>query len=160
MPAWMLTVLSALGVALMGLAGYGAYRVLSTSPERPTAAKSVLESPAPAPVPVATGHPLAKHIEITGFRLHEDAKQKATVQCVVVNHSGADLGALALEATVIAITADRKQNAVGTFSFKLAALGPYESREVKTPMATKLRVYELPDWQFLRAEFRITSPAK
>ena len=160
LPAWLLAVLSAVGVALVCLIGYGAYRVLSAPPEKPAAAKTALESPPPAPVPVATGHPLAKHIEITGFRLHEDAKQKATIQCVVVNHSGADLGDLGIQASVIAVTADGKQNAVGTFSFKVAALGPYESREVKTPLATKLRVYELPDWQFLRADFRITSPAR
>jgi hypothetical protein len=30
-------------------------------------------------------------------------------------------------------------------------LGPWESKDVKAPLETALRVYELPDWQFLRA---------
>ena len=30
--------------------------------------------------------------------------------------------------------------------------------EVDLQAATKLRGYELPDWQFLKAEFEITSP--
>jgi hypothetical protein len=30
---------------------------------------------------------------------------------------------------------------------------------VDAKVNTKLRIYELPDWQFLRAEFDITSPA-
>ena len=50
------------------------------------------------------------------------------------------------------------QQPVGTFSFKIPLLGPYESKELKAPVDTKLRVYELPDWQFLRADFQITSP--
>jgi hypothetical protein len=41
---------------------------------------------------------------------------------------------------------------------KVAALGPYEAKEVETTVKSALRAYELPDWQFLRAEFEITSP--
>jgi hypothetical protein len=47
--------------------------------------------------------------------------------------------------------ARQSQELVGTFAFKIS-LGPYESKEIKAPLSTRLRVYELPDWQFLRAE--------
>jgi hypothetical protein len=50
------------------------------------------------------------------------------------------------------------EEAVGTFSFKVPSLGAYESRELSGVLNTKLRVYELPDWQNLVAEIQITSP--
>jgi hypothetical protein len=31
-------------------------------------------------------------------------------------------------------------------------------KDVKAEIPTKLRVYELPDWQFLKADFEITDP--
>ena len=45
------------------------------------------------------------------------------------------------------------------FDAKIPALGPQEDHDVLATTKTKLRVYEMPDWQFLRAEFDITSPA-
>jgi len=158
LPAWLLSVLFAVGFAALGLAGYLGYRSL-----RPRAASSpppqiVMETPGAATTP-AKPHPLARHIEITGLRLNEDARQRASIRFLVINHSGADLGELAAEVQLVAVSAKGEREAVGTFTFRLAGLGPYESRELTTPVQTKLRVYELPDWQFLRAEFRITSPA-
>jgi hypothetical protein len=41
---------------------------------------------------------------------------------------------------------------------KVPGLGPEESKAVEATTETKLRVYELPDWQFIRAFFEITSP--
>jgi hypothetical protein len=41
----------------------------------------------------------------------------------------------------------------------VASLGPQENKDVTVTVPTKLRLYELPDWQFLRAQFEITSPA-
>ncbi len=48
---------------------------------------------------------------------------------------------------------------VAEFDAKIPALGPQETQELTATAATKLRVYELPDWQFIRADFDITSPA-
>src|SRR5438477_653169 len=55
-------------------------------------------------------------------------------------------------------TANSDEEAVGTFSFKIASLGPYETKEMIVLLNTKLRVYELPDWQNLVPEIQITSP--
>jgi hypothetical protein len=41
---------------------------------------------------------------------------------------------------------------------KVPAIGPNGYQEASAPLKTKRRIYELPDWQFLRAEFEITSP--
>jgi hypothetical protein len=37
-------------------------------------------------------------------------------------------------------------------------LSPYEAKNMRAPLESKLRVYELPDWQFIRADVTITSP--
>jgi len=101
---------------------------------------------------------IARHIEVTGFRISEDEKQRAQVQFLVVNHSAADISDLA--GTVYLTTSESKpgDEPVLKFDFKTANLGPYESIEFKTVVHTKLRAYELPDWQFLRARVEITSP--
>jgi hypothetical protein len=92
------------------------------------------------------------------MRLTEDAKKKPEVRFVVVNHSGAEMADLAANVNLWARTAKSDEEAVGTFAFKLASLGAYESKEMSAPLNTKLRVYELPDWQNLVAEVQITSP--
>ena len=115
----------------------------------PTPSKAAQIESAEA-VPTTQSDPEFKDLELVGFRLTEDEKQKAFVEFVVVNHSGADLGEFGAKAELKAITARDKQT-VGTFEFKVS-LNAYESKDVKTPLETKMRVYELPDWQFLRAE--------
>jgi hypothetical protein len=80
------------------------------------------------------------------------------VRFVVVNHSGAEISDLAANVNVWARTAKSEEEAVGTFSFKMASLGAYETKELSAPLNTKLRVYELPDWQNLGADVQITSP--
>lgn len=122
------------------------------------------EEAAPAPAPTAApfesaqqaavapaDDPILKSIEITGLRLTEDARQRPFVQFVVVNHSAADLGDVSAKVELKAASGPREKEPVGTFAFK-AKLGPYESKDIKAPLSTKLRVYELPDWQFLRPE--------
>jgi hypothetical protein len=111
-----------------------------------------------APTPVQTGgaakkaHPLAKYLEIAGVRWTEDAKQKGKVQFIVVNHSAADLPELKMQ---ISVKAGGKP--VAEFPFTVSSIGPYESKDFSAPVDTKLKEYELPDWQFLKAEFDITS---
>jgi hypothetical protein len=99
-------------------------------------------------------HPLAKHLEVSGIRLTEDERRRAQIQFVVTNHSGADLPELKMQISLL--TSGNKP--AFDFPFTLPSLGPYESKDFSTLVKTELRVYELPDWQFLRAEFRINSP--
>jgi hypothetical protein len=153
MAPWLVTVLVAAGlVAVGGLV----YYLTRSNPE--TAPVTHLEKAGPAvPVP-GKPHPLAKYIEVTGIRITEDASQKAQVQFLVVNHSGADIADLAGAISLKPAGAKPEQAAVASFSFKVPSLGPYESKEVKTTVHSNLRAYELPDWQFLQAQFEITSP--
>ncbi|MGC8794540.1 MAG: hypothetical protein ACP5U2_14235 [Bryobacteraceae bacterium] len=158
----MLTLVFAIGFAAVGLAAYFGYRSLRPAGHRATGPeKAAISLETPSLENSGTKpHPLARHIEITGLRLSEDARQRATIQFLVVNHSGLDLSGLAADVRLIAVTPKGEREAVGSFSFQVPRLGPYESREIKAPLQTSLRVYELPDWQFLKAEFQITSPAR
>jgi hypothetical protein len=97
-------------------------------------------------------HPLAKFLEVTGVRWSEDAKQKAKVQFIVVNHSAADLPELKMQITVKA-----GDKPLFEFPFTVPSLGPYESNDFSAPVQTTLKEYELPDWQFLKVDFEITS---
>jgi hypothetical protein len=95
-------------------------------------------------------HPLAKYLEVAGFRMSEKSGGKLTVKMVVVNHSQADINDLALDVTTPACTV----------SVKVGALTPDEAKDASGECTTQMRIYELPDWQFIRPAFRITSPAE
>jgi hypothetical protein len=146
---WLLSLLIA--VALIGVGAAFLLLRSAKSEDAPSRPAAVLETPS-APSSVATpASAVAKNLELIGFRLTEDSKQKAVLQFVVVNHSAADLGDVGAKVNLSALTTQQRLQPVGTFVFR-ATLGPYESKELKVPVDTKLRVYELPDWQFLRAE--------
>ncbi|BDC51670.1 hypothetical protein F183_A39850 [Bryobacterales bacterium F-183] len=100
-------------------------------------------------------HPYSKFIEISGFRLSEAKSGSLRIRMNVVNHSGADLGELPMTVQLTSATADASDPALAEATVKVA-LGPNESREIEATVPTKLRLYELPDWQFLRARFAIT----
>jgi hypothetical protein len=101
---------------------------------------------------------LQRFIEITGIRLTQDAKRNIQARFLLVNHSQADMADLAANVTIWARTARSDEESVGTFSFKVPSLGPYEAKEMTAPFKTKLKIYELPDWQNVTADVQITSP--
>jgi hypothetical protein len=103
-------------------------------------------------------HPLAKYVELVGFRLSEAGGGKLKVKFAVVNHSEADIGDLGVRVRLTTSSAKPGDPPIGEFDVKVPALGPEEIQDVTATVPTKLRIYELPDWQFLRAEFEIISP--
>jgi len=112
---------------------------------------------APAKSP-ATPNPLQKYVEVSGIRFVETPQHETEARFVVINHSGADITDLAGTVNILGRTAKSEEEAAGTFSFKMASLKPYESKEAVAPLTTKLKPYELPDWQNVSAEVQITSP--
>jgi hypothetical protein len=148
-PWWLLVVLIALGFGALGFGLISWHSRRDTAPPAAAAASAapVFEQPSAAG---AQTNPEFRDVELTGLRLTEDGKQKPFVQFIVVNHSGTDLGDIGGTVNLRAVTKQNREP-VGTFSFK-TKLGPYESKDIKAPLETKLRVYELPDWQFMRAE--------
>ncbi len=154
MPTWLLTILCTAGFALVVV---GAYWIFGSHKSAPVPSATV-ESPAAKPgAPVS---PWQKFIEVSGVRLMEDPKHKGQVvaRFLVTNHSESDIQNLAGNVTIWAGTKRSDEDAQGTFSFK-TAIGPYDSKELTEPFSTKLKVYELPDWNVSSADLQITSPA-
>lgn len=104
-------------------------------------------------------HPFAKHIELAGFRLRETSAGKLEVKFAAINHSLADLGDVTLKVNLHAAEAAATDPPVAAFESKIDKWGPAEVKDVTASASSKLRVYELPDWQFLRASFDILAPA-
>lgn len=138
------------GVTVVALLGALYFWVLPSNPVTPKA-PATLERGGTAAVRQGS-HPLAKHLEIAGMRLVGEDKGTARIQFVVVNHSGANLPDLDLNIILRGSTPE----AVFEFPQKLPSLGPYESKEFTTTVKTKLKPYELPDWQYLKAEFTVS----
>ncbi len=158
MPVWLLTVLFAALFGALGVSGIFLYRTLSAGAGP---LRSVGSHPGGARAELsATLSPevLLKFLEVTGLRLMEDDGRRIQLQFLVVNHSQAPLtdvgGTIALRPS----TAEPGAETLGTVAFRIPSLGPYASCELRAPLETKLRVYELPDWQYLRADLAITSP--
>ncbi len=103
-------------------------------------------------------HPLAKYLEVVGIRLSEAKQGKISVRFGVVNHSDADIADLGLSIGLKPSTAKAEEPAFCTFKAKVPALPPQELVNASGECTTTLRVYELPDWQFIRAVYTITSP--
>ena len=100
---------------------------------------------------------MLRQIEIAGLRLTQNKAKKTEVRFLVVNHSGAEIQDLSANIDLRARTSKADEEPVGTFSFKVPVLGPYESKEETAIVNTKLKVYELPDWQNLDERLQITS---
>lgn len=152
MSPWLVTMNVALTCVSIFAAVLWFTRSPGTTAQPVHAVQPALETPGiAAPTPVASSNPILKQIELTGLRLTEDSAQKPYIELVAVNHSAADLGEISETVNLKAVAA-KNTEPIGTFPLK-TSLGPYESKDIKVPVTTKLRAYEFPDWQFLRAEF-------
>lgn len=115
--------------------------------------------PEPPGAATAVGkNPLAKYLEVVGFRLAEEGPGKLKVTFGVVNHSEADMGDLTLKIRLTTTAAKPDDPPITEFDAKVPNLGPQEMKDVTATAPTKLRIYELPDWQFLRGTFEVVSP--
>ena len=104
-----------------------------------------------------SSNPYAKYLELVGFRIIEKSPGHLEVRFGVVNHSEADLGEVKMDVNVRTTTAKADDPPLITFSTKVS-LGPSDLKLVTVDVPTKLRVYELPDWQFLKPDFQLTEP--
>jgi hypothetical protein len=105
-----------------------------------------------------TSNPVAKVVELVGFRVTERSAGHLIVQFGVVNHSEADIGDVKMTVNIGTTAAKPGDPPLISFPAQVSRLGPSELKDVKAEIPTKLRVYELPDWQFLKADFEITDP--
>ncbi|HLI82790.1 MAG TPA: hypothetical protein VKV17_02675 [Bryobacteraceae bacterium] len=152
LPTWLLTLVFALAFA--GVVG-GVYMLVGRGGST-AASPAVTADPAAAQAAVKTS-PVQKYIEVSGIRFTQDQKRDILVKFTVTNHSDADLSGLAGTVQIFGRTQKSGEEPVGTFEFK-TNVPPQASEEVTAPLATKLKVYELPDWQNVATNLRITSP--
>lgn len=103
---------------------------------------------------VKSDAPEAKYVELVGFRVNESKTGHLTIQFGVVNHSEADLGELKLTINLRTAGGNPSDPPLVSFPAKVA-LGPSELKNVSVEVPTKMRAYELPDWQFLTADFEL-----
>jgi hypothetical protein len=80
------------------------------------------------------------------------------VQFGVVNHSEADIGDVKMTVNLGTTAAKPGDPPLISFPATVSKLGPTELKDVSVEIPTKLRVYELPDWQFLKADCVIGEP--
>ena len=158
-PGWMVSVLVMLLLlgAGLGIVFYLLPHTVADAKPAPTPAVA-----ATSPAPTGGNSPLAKFVEVTGFRIvtssgdatKKDATKKSEVQYLVVNHSDADIS----DANVFVTLRSAKpgQAPVCRFSFKVPSLGPFESKEMSSPIGNSTRSVSLPDWQEIRAEVQIS----
>lgn len=147
-PAWAVTLVVA--AVLIGLGALFFYYLPSKRGD--ATPQAALEQPG------AAAHPFAKYIEVTGFRITEDEKQRARIRFTVVNHSGAEIADLTGNVVLKPVTAKPEDAPMASFTFKIKSLPPYQVKDMEEDVKMKLRAYELPDWQFLRADTRISAP--
>ncbi len=155
MPTWLMSLLFAVAFVGIGLGAYwgvGRMRQGASAEQRPALA---FEDPGTAQ---QKPHPLERYIEVTGVRFLQDAKKRTEVRFVLVNHSPDVITDLAGTVTIWGRTQKSDEEAVGTFAFKLPSIAAWESKDMSAVVDTALRVYELPDWQNITAQVRLTGP--
>ena len=139
-------------IAIFGIVYFAVQRFGGAAAE-----KAGVENPANASRQKVS-NPLQKSVEVVGLRMLSDKKQPV-VRFVVVNHSAAEIADLAATVTLWASTSRSEEDSIGSFKFSIPNLGPNESTDMTVPLKTKLKMYQLPDWQNATAEIQITSPA-
>jgi hypothetical protein len=153
-PTWLMTVGVAVGLLVVGGGIYFAMQRFGSSNP---AEKAGLENPSNASRQKVS-NPLQKYVEVVGLRLISENK-KPVAKFVVVNHSSTEIDDLSANVTLWASTSRSEEDSVGSFTFKVPVLLPNDSKDLTEALKTKLKIYELPDWQNTTAEIQITSPA-
>jgi P pilus assembly chaperone PapD len=100
---------------------------------------------------VVSEHPAARSVEVAGVRIVMGPNKKPQLQYIVINHSSNELTGLNIRIAVRSVDglADAPLFSV---SSPVAALGPNQSKEIRTDLNSSVPVSAIPDWQSLRTE--------
>ena len=109
---------------------------------------------------IATGeHAASKLVEVTGLRIATGANHRPQLEFIVVNHSATPLSDIGLQIAVRSASSNAGNAGVAPLfrvSTTVASLGAYQSREFRAELAPEVHATDVPDWQSLRADVRIT----
>lgn len=157
-PGWMATAL-----ILGTLLGAGFTSVISvvrpTAEAKPAAAAQTNTAAAPAAatpeVASVNAAPLAKAIEVTGFRIQMDPAKKSEIQYLVVNHTPTRFSSVTVFVTLYTADAKAGQPPLCRFQFTAPNLAPFQAKDMTSSIERVTRPVSLPDWQDLRATVEI-----
>jgi hypothetical protein len=147
-PAWMASALIIGTVLGAGFTGVIAFVRPLAEPKQNAPAQ--VETP-PATVTSAGASPIAKPIEVTGFRIQIDPAKKPEIQYLVVNHTASRWNGTTVNVTLYALDAKAGQPPLCRFHFAAPNLGPYQAKEMTSAIEQVSRPLTLPDWEDLRA---------
>lgn len=150
MPAWLAAVLT---LAVIGGGLFLLYRYLSSNRGGAPAAQKT--APFETPQQQGSAHPFAKYVEVTGVRLLEGPDKKLMTRFVVVNHAPAELAGFRLRITLEAANAAPGEAVIAVVEAAPGTIPAHGVKDMEAPLVTHMRVYELPDWQFVRARVEI-----
>jgi hypothetical protein len=136
----------------------GAYWLFGSHTSSSSQAASDTSLQVPVTPPGGKANPYQKFIEISGIRFAQDPKDKnkSIVKFVITNHADDDISGLSGTVAVLS-RADKSGQVLGGFTFTTSLAGQ-EAKDLTTPLTTKLKPYELPDWQFAQPMLQITAP--
>jgi hypothetical protein len=146
-PSWVISG-TVMAVLLLGGIAAASY-VLPGNPPNPAANSE------PPSGTMPSNYPLAKYVEVTGFRFVMDLNRRSEIHYLVVNHSAAPLTGVTVVVTLRAARSKPGAPPLARFSFQAPELQPFESREMTSAIEKLTRPVELPEWQDLRAEVDI-----
>jgi hypothetical protein len=163
-PGWVvsLAVMVLLLLGGVGLLSYFVPNLMSNSAasagpgEGPGDVRSSDSRTGDAPTEVRpSAYPLAKFVEVTGFRFVVDLNRRSEVHYLVVNHSGATLNGVNVFVTLRTSGSKPGQPPLCRFSFRAPDMEPFESKEMTSSIDKLTRSVAVPDWQDLRADVEI-----
>ncbi|MEJ5368597.1 MAG: hypothetical protein WHT08_09775 [Bryobacteraceae bacterium] len=149
-PAWLAAVLT---LAVVGGGLFFLYRYLSEGSGARETAKQA--APFERPQPQGAAHPFAKYLEVTGIRMLEGSDKKLMVRFVVVNHAPAELSRIRLRISLETANAEPGEAVIAVVDARPGTIPAHGIKDMEAPLVTALKVYELPDWQYVRARVEI-----
>jgi hypothetical protein len=149
MPTWLVALLT---IAVLGGGLFALYRFVGGGKSSATTSGQTKAAPQD---PNAKPHPYQKYLEVAGVRLIEGTGKKPMVRFTVINHSDADLSGLELQIT---LTPTNGGDPISVIVAKVGTVPAQGVKDMESPLSTNLKVYELPDWQFVKSTVQITAP--
>lgn len=144
--------LAAIVFCALGYAAFKFYEKSSGSGALATVGESAANAPGQ--------HRLNKIISVTGLRFVPGKNKQMEAVFLVVNNSGAQTPVVSGTVAVRAKADEATATPILSFPLTKVALGPYDSKELRAPLQTALKAYELPDGNLVRMDLLITEPAQ
>ncbi len=163
---WLVSMVVMLGLLMVGITVLFAFLPRATAPAAPphevqaadttpVAVSIPAQQATVAPSATPASYPLAKSVEVTGFRFLLDPAKKPEIHYLVVNHSAAALSDLTVFVTLHTANPKPGQPPLCRFSFRPASLGPYEAKEMVSAIQKLPAGVPLPEWQELKADVEL-----